>query len=362
MTQSHAVTGSVQGTYTAVSCMPCTDEETFNYVKHPVGTTMSENGSSNKCPLKATNSDEKLKKAEESTQRPTARPVVDKKGTPSKHEGHACKQVPPIAQSHAVTGSIQGTYTAVSCMPCTDEESIIYAEQTVGTTMSENGPSDKCPLKATNSDVKLKKAEESTQRPTARPVVDKKGTPSKHEGHACKQVPPIAQSHAVTGSIQGTYTAVSCIPYGHGCYRCQRCEKCSSCGNKDVVVNCSINRVAVCLKSCKSKTHYFNESVIHCYPCTECCGKDKVNIEPVPLKRKEKDSGSPAGNSVVVFKSSDVTIRNNPVFMPNTIEMARLKKKEKGQFVTNLQISSKMSLQDVRELLISLFPDLGDQR
>ena len=53
---------------------------------HPVETTISENGPSNKCPLKATNSDEKLKKAGESTQRPTARPVVDKKGTPSKHE------------------------------------------------------------------------------------------------------------------------------------------------------------------------------------------------------------------------------------------------------------------------------------
>ena len=51
---------------------------------HHVGTTMNENGPSNKCPLKATNSDEKLKKAEESTQRLTARPVVDKKATPSK--------------------------------------------------------------------------------------------------------------------------------------------------------------------------------------------------------------------------------------------------------------------------------------
>ena len=63
----------------------CTDEDIFNDV-HPVGTSISENGPSNKCPLKATNSDETLKKAEESTQRPTTRPVVDKKGTPRKHE------------------------------------------------------------------------------------------------------------------------------------------------------------------------------------------------------------------------------------------------------------------------------------
>ena len=84
--------------------------------------------------------------------------------------------------------------------------------------------------------------------------------------------------------------------------------------------------------------------------------------EPVPLKRKKKDPGAPAGKNVVVLKSSNVTIRNNSVFMPNTIEMARLKKKEKGQFLTNVQISSKMSQQDIRELLISLFPYLGDQR
>ena len=84
--------------------------------------------------------------------------------------------------------------------------------------------------------------------------------------------------------------------------------------------------------------------------------------EPVPLKRKKKDPGAPAGKNVVVLKSSNVTIRNNSVFMSNTIEMARLKKKEKGQFLTNVQISSKMSQQDIRELLISLFPYLGDQR
>ena len=84
--------------------------------------------------------------------------------------------------------------------------------------------------------------------------------------------------------------------------------------------------------------------------------------EPVPLKRKKKDSGAPAGKSVVVLKSCDVTIGDNYVRMPNTIEMARLKKKEKGQFLTNVQISSKMTQKDVRELLISLFSYLGDQR
>ena len=90
--------------------------------------------------------------------------------------------------------------------------------------------------------------------------------------------------------------------------------------------------------------------------------QQNVDAEPVPLKRKKKDSGTPAEKSVVVLKSSDVTIRNDSVFMPNTIEMAQLKKKEKGQFLTNVPISSKMSKQDIKELLISIFPYLGDQR
>ena len=90
--------------------------------------------------------------------------------------------------------------------------------------------------------------------------------------------------------------------------------------------------------------------------------QQNVDAEPVPLKRKKRDSGAPAGKSVVVLKSCDVTIGDNYVRMPNTIEMAQLKKKEKGQFLTNVQISSKMTQQDIKELLISLFPYLGDQR
>ena len=176
----------------------------------------------------------------------------------------------------------------------------------------------------------------------------------------------MAQSHAVMSSVQGTYTAVSCIPCGHGWFSSHdtnyRCQKCTSCGNKDVLVNSSIYGDAVCSKSYKSKAHYFNESDGQCYPYTECCRKDKANIEPVPLKRKEKDCGAPAGKSVMVFKSCDVTIKTNSVFIPNTIEMAQMKKKEKGQFVTNVQISSMMSQKDIREPLISLVPYLGEQR
>ena len=84
--------------------------------------------------------------------------------------------------------------------------------------------------------------------------------------------------------------------------------------------------------------------------------------EPVPLKRKKKDSGTPFTKTVVVLKSCNVFKRNNCVLMPNTLEMALLKRKEKGQCVTKVKISSQMSQEDIRELLISLFPYLGGQR
>lgn len=45
--------------------------------------------------------------------------------------------------------------------------------------MSENGPSNNRPSKALDSDEKLKNVEGSTQRPTAKPVMDKGGTPKK---------------------------------------------------------------------------------------------------------------------------------------------------------------------------------------
>ena len=72
--------------------------------------------------------------------------------------------------------------------------------------MSENGPSNKCPLKATNSDEMLKKAEESTQRPTTRPVVDKKGTPSKHEAQLDNENDKEGVSY---GSFAHTFDCIS---------------------------------------------------------------------------------------------------------------------------------------------------------
>lgn len=85
------------------------------------------------------------------------------------------------------------------------------------------------------------------------------------------------------GSVHPKTTTVSCIPCDYGWFSNHdtkyRCQKCTSCGNKGVLVNCSIYGDAVCSKSCKSRTHYFNESDGQCYACAECCGKDESNIE-----------------------------------------------------------------------------------
>ena len=89
----------------------------------------------------------------------------------------------------------------------------------------------------------------------------------------------------------------------------------------------------------------------------ECSENDLV-----ALKRAKKDPGAPTGKSVVVLKPCDVVERHGTVFMPNTIEMAQLKKSEKGQFKTNVQISSKMTEMDIKRILVKTFPYLESKR
>ena len=84
--------------------------------------------------------------------------------------------------------------------------------------------------------------------------------------------------------------------------------------------------------------------------------------ELVALKRAKKESGALTGKSVVVLKPCDVVERDGTVFMPNTIEMAQLKKSEKGQFKTNVQISSKMNEMDIKRILVETFPFLTNKR
>ena len=84
--------------------------------------------------------------------------------------------------------------------------------------------------------------------------------------------------------------------------------------------------------------------------------------ELVALKRAKKEPGALTGKSVVVLKPFDVVERDGTVFMPNTIEMAQLKKSEKGQFKTNVQISSKMNEMDIKRILVETFPFLTNKR
>ena len=65
--------------------------------------------------------------------------------------------------------------------------------------------------------------------------------------------------------------------------------------------------------------------------------------------------------SVVVLKTSDITVRDNDVFMPNTIKMAQIKKPEKGQF-KKVQITKEMTEGNVTEKLLETFPYLRNHR
>lgn len=89
---------------------------------------------------------------------------------------------------------------------------------------------------------------------------------------------------------------------------------------------------------------------------------ESAMILPYSAKRPRKDPKVTTGKSVVVLRTSDVRVRSDFVFMPNTIEMAQLKKQSRGQFKTNVQISSQMTKTDVEHTLIDNFPILRDKR
>lgn len=65
--------------------------------------------------------------------------------------------------------------------------------------------------------------------------------------------------------------------------------------------------------------------------------------------RNQMRKSGTKGKNVVVLKSDDVDIKGPRVFMPNTIEMANIKKPNKGQFETGIQISSTMTDADVEK-------------
>ena len=89
---------------------------------------------------------------------------------------------------------------------------------------------------------------------------------------------------------------------------------------------------------------------------------ESVCNEPLLAKRMRKDPGATTRKNVVVLTRGNVGIRDGMVFMPNTIEMAILKKPDKGQFKTNIPFSSNMTKTDVKYILMENFPILRDKR
>ena len=83
-------------------------------------------------------------------------------------------------------------------------------------------------------------------------------------------------------------------------------------------------------------------------------------IAPGAVAKRIKNSSG--GKSVVVLKKGDVKIRNKIVYMPNTIEMAQLKKPGKGQFWRQVPIDSGMTAEQIEKLLKECFPCLEGKR
>jgi len=88
-------------------------------------------------------------------------------------------------------------------------------------------------------------------------------------------------------------------------------------------------------------------------------GETSIGEEP-NAKRHKRDPNAPTpAKSVVLLFDSDVTVgENGKVGMPNTIEMAQIKKTEKGRFV-KISFSREMSEEDVHREICSYFPILS---
>ena len=81
-------------------------------------------------------------------------------------------------------------------------------------------------------------------------------------------------------------------------------------------------------------------------------------------KRRRRDPNALHTKTVTVLLDSDVRVSgNNPnvVLMPNTIEMAQLKKPGKGQFA-KISFTSEMTERDVHKTLRFNFPLLSYKR
>lgn len=66
--------------------------------------------------------------------------------------------------------------------------------------------------------------------------------------------------------------------------------------------------------------------------------------------------GDGFSKTVVLLKKEDCERRNGKVYMPNTIEMARIKRPDREQYITNVQFSKIMGKDLVRRRLHEEFP------
>lgn len=89
-------------------------------------------------------------------------------------------------------------------------------------------------------------------------------------------------------------------------------------------------------------------------------GENDASLDEEPNAKRHR--GDPYTKSVVVLFDGDVTVRENgEVYMPNTIEMAQLKKPGKGQFA-KISFTSEMTERDVHKTLRFNFPLLSYKR
>lgn len=86
--------------------------------------------------------------------------------------------------------------------------------------------------------------------------------------------------------------------------------------------------------------------------------------EPNAKRRRRDPNAQTQAKSIMVLLDSDVHVSNNNqnvVLMPNTIEMAQLKKPEKGRF-GKVTFTPEMTEMDVVHALFSKFPILRTKR
>lgn len=77
--------------------------------------------------------------------------------------------------------------------------------------------------------------------------------------------------------------------------------------------------------------------------------------ENLGLAMAQPAGGDEFSKTVVLLRKEDCKRRNGKVFVPNTIEMAQIKRPARGQYKTNVQFSKIMGKDMVRQTLQDSF-------